>query len=70
MDDVPGVETVNYTYMYVVPSPLVGVIDGGSIVRRKWNTNITIDAQTLVYDPDIGPGNWDGMSWKLVISLN
>lgn len=50
--------------MKVVPSPLVGEISGGPDRVAKWNTNVTFDGKSFVMDPDIGPDDWTGFTWK------
>ena len=63
MDDVIGVETATSVLLMILPTPLQGEIAGGPSTPKKWNTNVTVDAETYTFDPDIGMYDWTGMHW-------
>lgn len=48
-----AVESVDSTFIRVVPTPLVSTIGGGSERRLRWDDRVTIDGYTDTYDPDV-----------------
>ncbi|XP_077863102.1 polycystin-1-like [Saccoglossus kowalevskii] len=58
-----GVETVESAYIYIVATPLVASISGGSEIRVRWSALIEIDGLSDTYDPDVEQDNKLGMEF-------
>lgn len=63
MQEVSGYSAEASLDMYIKEANITGLITGGGTVARQWNTNITVDARTNVYDPGLGSGDWTGITW-------
>ncbi|XP_078349636.1 LOW QUALITY PROTEIN: polycystin-1-like protein 2 [Oculina patagonica] len=53
---------LDYGFIEVLPSPPVALIAGGPEVSRKHNAIMSLDASPS-RDVDLGPGNYDGMTF-------
>lgn len=47
-------------YIQIVQSDLVAKISGGSEIRRRFGSVLSVDGLDS-YDPDVGPGNYSGI---------
>ena len=63
--DLASPQTINafdYGFIKVIAAPLLAVIDGGSSVRWGSVEIVTVGG-SLSYDGDVGPGNYDGLTF-------
>ena len=58
-----GVESLEFTYLRVVPTPLVVKITGGSERLVRWNEIVYVDGESDTFDPD-EPATNDGIRYE------
>ena len=65
MVDEPAIDNAISVPVLIVPSPLIGELNGGPLRYAKFNKNQTFDAGEFTYDPDLDdPMNKTGMTFQ------